>query len=133
MTDLELLQESTRGIIHVCCVIISVQREITAVANEGAFADRALFAMLEANYRLLNSLVDLLVSMDADTDGDAWLGDIVQATNERCLNEARGNPDLDIGPCMECGEPTPCAPQGLALCDKCAAEQMRKERDGCSF
>jgi len=41
-------------------------------------------------------------------------------------------PDLDSGPCMECGGLAICAPEGLALCHTCAKKMCnikQKEHD----
>ncbi len=51
---------------------------------------------------------------EAERDELAALGAILQAALKRS--------PYDVGPCGECGEPVVCIPEGLALCNACAAK-----------
>ncbi len=83
-TDLVLLLESNWAILHMANTITTTRCEIARAAAQGAFEPRSLFALLEANHRLINALGDILNGMDAVTEDDAWLDPIFKAVRERC-------------------------------------------------
>lgn len=85
MTDQELLQESTRAIVHVARTIITVKQKIAAVAADGAFDARGLRAMLEDNERVLNGVGDVLDAMEGFAEDEEWVGKIAEAVRSRCL------------------------------------------------
>lgn len=82
--DLKLLLDSTRAIVHMARTIITIKREIATVAKAGGFDEHGLLAMIEDNERRLNGLGDILNGMDAVTEDDAWVNEIMEAVARRC-------------------------------------------------
>ena len=82
--DTKLLLDSTRAIIHMANKISTAKRDIAAIAEDDGFNARGLRAMVEDNQRILGGLADILDGMDAVSEEEDWVGEIMKDVARRC-------------------------------------------------
>lgn len=61
----------------------------------------------------LDEAIDLLIGMRFGREHDAAVGVVLEVAH------ALARSPYDVAPCLQCGQPTVCLPDGMPLCKEC--------------